>query len=148
MGLSTVLRKIVTIVATILVAVIGVFIIRIVNSELSDVEYSPQNIPDIADGDFGDLIQEKACLLDANRDDDEDSLCVLAYVGVGVTFAVMFTLSILLVCCATLFRAAHLPSCLVAQVLARSWVSRQHCPMHPVPPSCHILYVLPICELK
>lgn len=100
MGASTVFRKIVTFVATILVAVIGFFIIRIVNSELSDVEYSPENLPDVADGDFGNLVQEKACLLDANRDDDEDSLCLLAYVGVGITFAVMFTLSILLVCTA------------------------------------------------
>lgn len=100
---STLLRKIITFVATILVAVIGVFIIRIVNKDLSDVEYSPKNLTDVADGDFGNLVQEKACLLDANRDDDEDSLCLLAYVGVGLTFAVMFTLSVLLVC--TVFTA-------------------------------------------
>lgn len=98
MGVSSALRKIVTIVATILVAVIGIFIVRIVKSELSDVEYSPENLPDVANGDFDGVLQEKACLLDANRrDDGEDSLCVLAYVGVGLTFAVMFTLSILMV---------------------------------------------------
>lgn len=97
MGVGSAVRKIVTIIATILVAVIGVIIIRTVSSDLSDVEYSPENLTNVADGDFSDIVQVKACLLDANRDDEEDSLCVLAYVGVGLTFAVMFTLSILLV---------------------------------------------------
>lgn len=100
MGCGSALRKVVTIVATILVAVIGVVIVRTVNSDLSDVEYSPENVTDAADGDFGSVLQEKACLLDANRDDGEDSLCVLAYVGVALTFAIMFTISVLLVCSA------------------------------------------------
>lgn len=118
---STVLRKIITFVATILVAVVGIFIIRIVNSELSDVEYSPKNLPDVADGDFGNLVQEKACLLDANRDDDEDSLCLLAYVGVGLTFAVMFTLSVLLCLTCNLCGAGFIVDAVANAALCVGW---------------------------
>eukprot|EP00892_Ulva_mutabilis_P005052 jgi/Ulvmu1/2919/UM148_0003.1 len=122
MGVGSALRKIVTIVATILVAIIGIVIIRLVHTELSDIEYSPGNVTDVVDGDFGAVAQEKACLLDANRDDDEDSLCLLAYAGVAVTFAVMFTLSILLCLTCNLCGAGFIVDAVANALLCAGWV--------------------------
>jgi hypothetical protein len=80
-------RKFVTWIATIAQVVFAISIVYVVQRKLHNVEFTARD----------QTVQEESCLL--NKNPDEDNLCILAYVGVFLTFAMMIAASILLVRC-------------------------------------------------
>lgn len=90
MVLSRVVRRIVLAAATIAQIVIGAYIVHFA-LKLQDIEYSEED----------NTVKEVSCALDHNSNDPENendsSLCMLAFAGVSITFALMLGLSIILV---------------------------------------------------
>lgn len=82
-------RSIITFTATLLQAGAAIAIIYLVADRLQSVQVADDNRS----------IDEVQCALDKQTRDnpDEDSLCKLAYIGSGITFAAMVGLSLLLV---------------------------------------------------
>ena len=89
MVLAKAFRRVVLTVASIAQLVVGILIIRFV-VKLQDVDVDQE-----------DRSVEVSCALDhhSNEPGEEDkSLCILAYAGVALSFALMLALSIILAC--------------------------------------------------
>lgn len=89
MVLAKAFRKIVLALATLAQVGIGIFIIRFA-VKLQQVEFSAED----------QSVQEVSCALDSDSNEpgeEDNSLCILAFAGVALTFMLMLALSIVLV---------------------------------------------------
>ena len=118
---SRVIRSAILTIASIAQLIVGVLIIRFV-VELQDI-----------DVDTSERSVEVSCALDQDSNDpdgqDDESLCVLAFAGVALTFALMLALSVILVClflsirdcvCSELQCRAKVSSCIPTYILTSS----------------------------